>query len=136
MLVVDAEEKQRFERAVERELVAGQCQEPLWSDTLHDAEGNEKKAKRVYVKIRVDQLVEGDVERRQKRRRKRKKRAYMDRNSMSLMWGRRIIIAALAITAVVVLFLMLILGHTENDRWIVFSEGDGSDIPDEFDPTK
>ena len=88
---------------------------------MHDASGNEENAKLAYVKIRVDQLVEGDVERRQKRRRKRKKRAYMDRNSMSLMWGRRIIFAAFAITHVVVLFLMLFLGHTENDRWIDLS---------------
>lgn len=131
--MVDAEEKQRFERAVERELVAGQRREPLWSDTLHDAEGDEKKAKRVYVQIRVEQLVEGELERRIKRRRKRKKRAYQDRNSMSLMWGRRIIYSVMALAVVVFVFVLMMLSHTEDDSWFVFSGA--PEVPDEFDPT-
>lgn len=132
--MVDAEEKQRFERAVERELVAGQRREPLWSDILHDAEGDEKQAKRAYVKIRVEQLVEGELERRQKRRRKRKKRAYQDRNSISLMWGRRFVYSVMALGVVVVLFLLLLLSHGEKDRWIIISDGAGQEASDEFDP--
>lgn len=133
--MVDAEEKQRFERAVERELVAGQRQEPLWSDILHDEEGDEKMAKRAYVKIRVEQLVEGELERRQKLRRKRKKRGYRDRNTLSLQTGRRIIYSVMVGGAVVVLFLLLLLSHGEKDRWIVFSDGAGQSEPNQFDPT-
>lgn len=135
-IVVDAEEKQRFERAVERELVAGQRREPLWSDILHDAEGDEKAAKRAYVKIRVEQLVEGELDRRQKRRRKRKKRGYQDRNALSLQTGRRIVYSVMALGVVVVFFLLLLLSHGEKDRWIVISDGAGSPVPDEFDPSK
>lgn len=133
--MVDTEEKQRFERAVERELVAGQRREPLWSDILHESEGDQKKAKRAYVKVRVEQLVEGEMERRKRRRRKRKKRAYKDRNTLSLMTGRRIIFSIMVVTAVAIVFGILLLSHSEGDRWFVISDGAGASLPNQFDPT-
>ena len=133
--MVDLEEKKRFERAVEREIVAGQRREPLWSDLLQDALGDEKKAKRAYIARRVEQLLAGEAERRQKRRRKRKKRSYMDRNALSAMFGRRVIYTVMISMAVVVLFLLLLLGHDEGSRWLTFFSNESPPIADEWDPT-
>ncbi|GEM_PF-2687499 len=133
--MVDAEEKKRFERAVEREIVAGQRREPLWSDLLQEADGDEKKAKRAYIAKRVGQLLAGEEERRQKRRRKRKKRSYMDRNDVSLWFGRRVVISVMVTVALVVGFLIYMLGHDEGTRWLNFFANESPPIPNQWDPT-
>jgi len=134
--MIEAEEKLRLERAVERELIAGQRREPLWSDLLQEADGDEKNAKRAYIKVRVEQLVEGEMDRRKKRRRKHKKRSYHDRNTLSLMFGRRIIFGVMITAAVVVLFLVFLLDHTESSRWLDFFSNQNPELPDEWDPTQ
>jgi len=134
--MVDLEEKKRFERAVEREIVAGQRRAPLWSDLLQQCDGDEKQAKRAHIDKRVEQLLAGEAERRQKRRRKRKKRSYLDRNALSAMFGRRVIYGIMVSVAVVVLFLVLLLSHDEDSRWLTFFTNESPPIPNEWDPTQ
>jgi hypothetical protein len=134
--MVDPEEKKRFERAVEREIVAGQRREPLWSDLLQQCVGDEKQAKRAYIAQRVEQLLAGEAKRRQKRRRKRKKRSYLDRNALSAMFGRRVIYGVMISVAVVVLFLIMLLSHTEDSRWMSLFTNESPPIPNEWDPTQ
>lgn len=134
--MIKTEEKQRFQRAIERELVAGQRREPLWSDLLQEHDGNEKAAKRAYINARTQQLVDGELERRQQRRRKRKKRSYHDRNALSAMFGRRVIYMVMVATSIVVAFLMLLLTHDEGSRWLHFFSNEGPQLQDQWDPTR
>lgn len=134
--MIEADEKQRLGRAVERELIAGRRREPLWSDLLQEADGDEKNAKREYIKVRVEQLVAGEMERRQKRRRKRKKRSYQDRNTLSTMFGRRVIYGVMIAAVLGVAFLVYLLNHTESSRWLDFFSNKNPELPNEWDPTQ